>query len=182
MIDLGNNGTIETINEYMSEGHRVKPYDLTSAKDLNEALLVTVATYRDYWHYENTLVRLEDNFDESLEYSDTAAWFNLSLAPEDVDDLTQEGLAVLNAATVVFDRLTERAKKNCARIVKTILDAPPTTQKLVFGCVYKIEPGDMDARIGELFDMLGEVEYHHAMPKNRDAFLELMSEQWAALK
>lgn len=40
-------------------------------------------------------------------------------------------------------------------------------------------PRDMDARIEELFDMLGEVDYHHSMPDNRDAFLELMKEQWA---
>ena len=180
MFNKYNDEIMERINARLGAGHRVKPYDLTSAKDLKDALLVTVAAYRDYWHYRNSLIGLTDNYDESLEYCDTAAWLDLAQASEKVDGLTVEGFSVLYAATDVFDRLTERAKANCARIVKAVLSAPPATQNLVFGRAYKIESGDMDARIGELFDMLGEAEYHQSMPKNLEVFLEVMSEQWAA--
>lgn len=181
MIDKYSEEIMERINARLGAGHRVKPYDLTSAKDLKDALLVTVAAYRDYWHYRNSLIELTDNYDESLEYCDTAAWLDLEQTPAKVDDLTVEGFTALYAATDVFDRLTERAKANCAKIVKAILSAPPATQKLVFGQAYQIDPRDMDARIGKLFEMLGEAEYHQSMPDNLKVFLEVTEEQWAAL-
>lgn len=181
MFDKYNDEIMGRINARLGAGHRVKSYDLTSAKDLKDALLVTVAAYRDYWHYRNTLIGLTDNYDESLEYCDTAAWFDLAQASEKADDLTVEGFSVLYAATDVFDKLTERAKANCAKIVKAILSAPPATQNLVFDRAYRIEQGEMDARIDELFDMLGEADYHQSMPDNLAVFLEVMSEQWPAL-
>lgn len=169
---------MQRINARLGAGHRVKPYDLTSAADLKQALLVTVAAYRDYWNYKNTLIELEENYDESLEYCDTASWLDMGCAPEKADVLTVEGMTVLNAASDVFDKLTERAKRNCVKIVKAVLSAPPATQKTVFGHEYKIEPQGMDARIDELFDMLDETDYHHSMPENLNAFLEVMNEQW----
>lgn len=179
MFDNYSDEAMKRIDARLGAGHRVKPYDLTSAADLKQALLVTVAAYRDYWNYKNTLAGLEENYDESLEYCDTAAWLDLELAPEKADELIVDGMAVLNAATDVFDRLAERAKGNCAKIVKAVLTAPPSTQRLIFGCEYKIKPQDMDAKIDELFDMLGEAEYHQSMPENLNTFLEVMREQWS---
>ena len=80
----------------------------------------------------------------------------------------------------MFDKLTERAKTNCARIVKAILSAPPATQKLVFGRAYQMDPRDMDMRIEALFETLGEAEYHHSMPENLKVFLGVMEEVWDA--
>jgi len=144
-------------------------------------LLQTVAAYRDYWYFKSTLIGLVESFDESLEYCDTAVWFDLAQAPETGDDLTAEGVAVLDAAAAVFEKLTERAKINCAKIVKAALSAPPSTQSAMFGRAYRIAPKDMDARIDELFDMLGEADYHYSMPENLEVFLEVMKEQWSAL-
>lgn len=173
---------IRKINSILGAGHRVKPYDLTSAADLKESLLVTVAAYRDYQEYQDRLIGIEENFDESLEYCDTAAWLDLARGADEVDDLTIEGFSALIAATNVFGRLSERAKKNCTRVVKAVLSAPSATQKLVLGREYKIKPQDMGARIEELFEVLGEAEYHQAMPKNLEVFLEVMEEQWAAYR
>ena len=170
---------IEKINARLGTGHRVKPYDLTNVEDLKQALLVTVAAYRDYEYYKDSLVELSENYDESLEYCDTAAWLDLANAPDKVDDLIADGDAVLNAAADVFEKLSNRARKNCVRIVKAVLAAPPEVQKSVVGCAYNIKPKDAEAKIEELFEMLGEVEYHHAMPENLNAFLELMKEVWS---
>ena len=46
---------IARINARLGAGHRVKPYDLTKPDDLKQALLVTVAAYRDYRHYRESL-------------------------------------------------------------------------------------------------------------------------------
>jgi hypothetical protein len=171
---------INRINSILGAGHRVKPYDLTSAKDLKDALLATVAAYRDYRHYTESLAGIAEDYDESLEYCETTAWLDLSQKPENVDALTVEGFAALGAAADVFEKLTERAEKNCATVVKAALSAPPATQKAVLGRAYKIAPKDMDAKIAELFEMLGEAEYHKAMPDNLKTFLEVMEEVWTA--
>jgi len=170
---------IEKINARLGTGHRVKPYDLTNVEDLKQALLVTVAAYRDYVYYRDSLIELSESYDESLEYCDTAAWLDLANAPDKADALIADGDAALNAASDIFEMLSVRAKKNCATVVKAILAAPPEAQNSVFGCAYNIKPKAADAKIEELFEMLGEVEYHHAMPENLNTFLELMKEVWS---
>jgi len=171
---------IQKINLVLGAGHRVKPYDLTSAQDLKEALLVTVGAYRDYCEYTGRLIDLEENFDESLEYCDTAAWLDLARGSGQADELTVEGFAALLAAVDAFNKLSERAKENCAKIVKAVLSAPAATQKIVLGCEYKIEEPNMDARIAELFEALGEAEYYTSLPQNLEIFLDTAKEQWAA--
>ena len=37
----------------------------------------------------------------------------------------------------------------------------------------------MDVKIEGLFEILGEVDYHHSIPENLAAFLKLMDELWA---
>ena len=64
-------------------------------------------------------------------------------------------------------------------LLKAVLYSPPTTQKAVLGCAYKIKQQEMDGLIEGLFDIIGETDYHHPMHENRDAFLELLKEQWA---
>jgi len=169
---------IKKINERLGAGHRVKPYDMTDPDDLKQALLTAVAAYRDYNHYREALIGLEENYDESLEYCDTTAWLDMETAPGRVDSLTADGYASLYAAADVFEKLTERARENCVKIIKTVLSETPETQNHVFGCVYDIEPKDMDARISELFEMLEETEYHQSMPDNLEAVLKLMYEHW----
>lgn len=180
MFGIYSDGAIKRVNELLGKGHRAKPYDLADAGDLNQALLVAVAAYRDYWHYRDALILLEDDYDESIEYCDTAAWLTMSAMPDKVDSLTVDGYAALNAAVDVFDKLTERAMKSCAIVVKAALSAPPAVQMSVLGRVYKIRARDMDARINELLETLSEVEYHKAMPDNLAAFLKLMEGMWAA--
>jgi hypothetical protein len=171
---------IRKINSIMGAGHRVRPYDLSNAADLKEALLVTVAAYRDYQENQDRLAGLEEDFDESLEYCDIAVWLDLAHGEDEIDSLTVEGFSSLIAAADAFGRLEERARKNCARIVKAILTASPATQRNVLGCAYKIEPQEIDEKTEALFEMLQEAEYHQAMPDNLEVFLEIMKEQWAA--
>ena len=157
---------------------RGKGNDLTKPEDLKHALTLAVAAWRDYCHYSGTLSVLIESFDESVEHYDTASWFNMSLSPGKVDELTTEGMDALNTASVAFDKLSDRAKDQCVMILKKALDASPETQKVVLGKTYRGEQSELDARIEELFDALLEADYHHAIPENYDEFLLVMDEVW----
>ena len=179
LFDKENLRIIKTINAGMGTRHRDKPYDLNNTDDLKQALLLTTAAYRDYWHYWVTLETINENFDESLENYDTATWFNIGNAPGKADELSLKAAAALNKARLAFDELKERAKKNCALIIKAVLSTPPTAQKNVLGRSYEIKPEEIDDRIDELLDELDESPYHYEMPKNRDALLKLMKGKWS---
>jgi hypothetical protein len=150
----------------------------SGAADLKEALLLTVAACRDYRRYASTLGGLLEDFDESLEVYDPNTWF--FRGTEKADELATECYTALGAASRKLDDLENRAAKSCAGIVKTVLTAPPATQKLVLGRAYEIKPEETDERIGELLELLGEAEYHQAMQENLAAFLKLMEEEWSA--
>ena len=179
LFDKENLRIIKTINAGMGTRHRDKPYDLNNTDDLKQALLLTIAAYRDYWHYWVTLESINENFDESLEYYDTATWFSLGNAPGKADELSLTAAATLNKARHAFEGLAERAKENCALIIKAALSTPPTTQKDVLGRSYEFKPDEIDDRIDELLGELDEKPYHYEMPKNRDALLKLMKEKWS---
>jgi hypothetical protein len=153
----------------------------SSPSDLQEALLLTVAAFRDYQHYEITLQNLGEDFDETVEYCDPATWFSwLDSEAGKPDTLTTRCAAGLDIASENFAKLAERAQKNCAAVLKAILSAPPAAQKTVLGRAYKIKAEAADAKIEELLNMLHETEYHQSMPDNLDAFLAFLCEQWGA--
>ena len=179
MFDKEDNENIRRFNAFSGMKHRNKPYDLNSAADLTDALLLAVAAYRDYWYYQITLDNLVESYDESLEYYDTASWINLGLAPDKVDDLAYDGVSALDEALRTFESITERAKEKCILIITAILSTPPATQEAVLGRAYKIDPDEMDEKIEALLDALDETEYHYPMEENRDALLALMKVHWA---
>jgi hypothetical protein len=162
------------LNRNLGGGHRVKPYDLSSANDLSQALLTSVAAFRDYTHYRDTLMTIGEDYDETLEYCDTAAWLDLSMAPGRVDELIAEGEDALASAAEVFSMIADRAKDNCANVVKAALSAHPFIQKTVLGRSYNIKPEEMDEKISDLLEFFQEDEYCYAMPDNLKAFLKLM--------
>jgi hypothetical protein len=180
MLSKYTEDVVDRINARFGAGHRVKPYNLKNADDLKQALLVSVAAYRDYKNYRDELIGISDSFDESIEYCDTATWLDLENAPDEADELVTQGFASLAASIASFDALTERAKANLTKTIKAVLSAPSAVQIAVFGHEYRIAPKEIDTRINGLFIMLDETEYYQAMPENLNVFLHLMQEQWAA--
>ena len=182
MFDKENRENVKKMNLILNTQHRTRPYDMNNTVDLEEALLLAIAAYRDYWYYTITLNELFENFDESIEHYDPASWLNMPQNPKKADDLITGCADSLDVTAGMFDILADRSKEHCATIIKAVLSAPKEAQKAVFGRIYKIEPHEIDAKIEELFDSLAEVEYHHNMQKNRDALLEVMEEQWPAIE
>ena len=146
----------------------------SSATDLKNALTLSVAAYRDYWHYQNVLWQLDENFDESLEEYDPDTWF--FRGTEKADILAMECVESLQIASTNFGRIKERAKENLELVIKAVLSAPLTVQKSVLGKAYEIKADETDTKLEELFDILDETEYKHAIPDNLDIFLKIMDE------
>ena len=70
------------------------------------------------------LYGLNEDFDESLEEYDPDTWF--FKGTEKADILATECVATLDAATMCFRRMEERAKNNLVLVIIAILSAPPT--------------------------------------------------------
>ena len=177
-FDSVNRRIIKTMNKHMGTAHRIMPYDMNNPSDLQHALTMAVAAYRDYQHYERTLYKLDEDFDESLEDYDTMSWFNLTLSPEKSDPLAIECLDALSVAAHTLGKMTARAKDHFDKILKIILSSSPETQSKVLGRAYNIKPGDLDKRVADLFDLLDETEYQYKIPENFETLLKLMSEEW----
>ena len=180
MFDKETRKAVELANARLGTDHRIKPYDLNNAADLKHALPLAVGAYRDYRHYADVLLELGESFDESLEHFDIASWLNMGT--EKADTLSDDCAGSLNAAHEFFDDLMERAKENFAIILKAVISAPPSTQKSVLGRAYKINPKELDERINGLIEALNDVEYHHPIPDNFDAFIKLIGEEWGVFE
>ena len=180
MFDKEDAANTRRLNEVLGTDHRSKPYDMNKAEDLQHALTMTVAAYRDYTHYSLTLDGLADDFDESVEHFATASWINMTLNPDKVDKQIVKCVTSLNKASGCFRDLADRAKENFVFFLRAVLATPPATQKAVLGQAYKIEPEEWSERMEELFEDFIEVEYKPSIPDNWNAFLELLKAQWAA--
>jgi hypothetical protein len=181
MYENDNAKYIEILNYYLGMEHRTEPFDLTKTDDLKRALKFAVAAYRDYSHYEHILDSVIELFDESLEHFDTASWVNMSLTPDNVDNLTMECSASLADASYNFCELVERTEENLSIILKVILTASDAVQRDILGNVYSITPDVVDEWICDLFDILDEVEYKYAIDDNLNDFLEVLNTEWKEL-
>jgi hypothetical protein len=175
MFDRETIEAVKAVNAGLGTKHRTKPYDLNNAEDMKQALELAVAAYRDYWHYAQVLGGLGDDFDESLENYDTAAW--LGLKPEQTDLLSDNCADAIETAWRLFDELKNRAREHFAQMLKAVLTSDHISRK-VFGKAYKIEPGEIDGHIEGVIDSLDESEYFHPIPENYKLLLQRADELW----
>lgn len=126
----------------------------------------------DYNHYWLELETLSENMDESLEYYDPATWINMTLNPEKIDVLVTEAIASLGETADLFSRLSKRAEKNLAGVLKIMLSLPKEIQLTVLGEYYNIGAAKLDKVVSELLDDDSELDYHYNMEDNRDEFLK----------
>ena len=170
---------IELMNTHMGTNHRSKPYNLTKAADLVQALTLAVAAYRDYWYYETTLDNIIGDFDESLEHYDPASWFYMGNAPEKADSLAMDCASALSTAISKFGEIADRARNNLELILKVVLTAPTDTQNEVLGCAYNIGAEEIEEKLEDLFEALDDAEYHTPIPDNFDTFLKVLKKEWS---
>jgi hypothetical protein len=181
MVDRESAEFIEVMNKFLGTNHRTKPYNLTDDDDLKQALKLAVAACRDYKHYADVLSKVVEDFDESMEHFDIVTWANKSRAPEKADALVIQCAESLAVASESFYELSERAEMDLSLLLKVIMTAQDATQIDVLGKVYDIKPDEIDARLGELFEMLYESEYHHSIDDNHAGFLRLINNDWSCL-
>jgi hypothetical protein len=180
LFDKEKRKNIEKLNERMGTKHRSYPYDMNNPVDVEQALATAVAAYRDYWHYEVSLIKMTDDFDESLECLDTATWLDMGKANGEPDALSEECLDMLNQTSALFGQLAERAKEKLISIMTAALSLPPDAQKKVFGKAYAIKQAEVDRVFDDFFDMFGEVKYSYSIDGSFADFLKLIEEEWAA--
>ncbi len=102
---------LEIMNAGMGMEHRAKPYDFKNADDLNEAFKFSVCEFLDYKHYWSILSKLDENFDESIEYYDPVNWMNMSIG-ENVDDkLLIKAIKSISDSEKVFYKLFQKIKR-----------------------------------------------------------------------
>lgn len=179
MFDRENAEHIEKFNAHTGMKHRSTPYDLTNPADLKQAFRLTVAACMDYRDYRRTMEQVYENFDESIEYYDTASWINMGYDPEKADTLSMEALGALSETSDLFGQLAERADRSCTVILKAILASPPDVQREVWGRAYSFPPEEVDHRIAGLFEEIDEAETHYEMEKNLTEFLSVMAAVWS---
>ena len=179
MLDEESAAFIEMMNTYMGTQHRIDPYNLASGADLKNALKMAVAEYRDYQHYGSVLYKLIEDFDESLEHFDTATWVNMGRMPEKTDELAMVCAESLSIASENFREIVKRAEERLSLILKVAVTSPDAVQKEVFGNAYTISPDEIDERLEYLYEVMLEITYHHSIPENIEAFLEVLNEVWS---
>ena len=179
MLDKKSAEAIELLNYFSDMEHRTQPYDLTKIEDLKHALMMAVAAYCDYSHYNGILNELIELYDESLEHYDTATWINMIRASAKTDSLAVKCATSLSKASNNFSELSKRARENLSVILKVVMTAPDAIQLDLLGRVYDISPDDIDERLDDLFLYHIETdEYQYVIEDSFTAFLKIMNE-WA---
>jgi len=181
MIDNESARRIEILNTYLGMNHRTEPYDLIDTSELKDALKMAVAAYCDYAHYNSTLYRLVEWFDESLEHFDTVTWVNMVDAPGKTDNLAMMCVSSLYNASNNFSELADRAEEKLSTLLKVVMTAPDAVQLELLGQVYDINADEIDSRLEGLFYYHTEAtEYQYAIDDSFDVFLNALRE-WSEL-
>jgi HD-GYP domain-containing protein (c-di-GMP phosphodiesterase class II) len=178
MFDYDSARHIKILNKYLGMEHRIEKHNLMETSELKAALEYAVAAYLDYDHYRNTLGSLVENFDESVEYFDTATWVNMTRANENADDLVMDCVNSLSETHDYFDDLAEQAEMHLSSMLKITLTAPTAAQLEILGKSFDIAPSDIDNWLEGLFVALTYVNHHHSIPDNYNEFLAVINAGW----
>ncbi|MPW26124.1 hypothetical protein GC105_10005 [Alkalibaculum sp. M08DMB] len=132
-FDKENVEKINFLNQALGMSHRTKPIDLNNVDDLKEAFMLSVGEYFDYSEYWGTIVEIDEQFDESIEYYDPATWMNLTTDIEKADDLIVEAISSLADTSNVLKELVNRAETKLKKILEIILNSDDCFQDVILG-------------------------------------------------
>lgn len=94
-----------------------------------ESLKYKSCAFLDYTSYYNQLSDLVEEYDESLEYYDTATWINLTVNDQKVDKLSYKAYKALIKTEEVFNDLVNSSEKECTEALKIVLKSDGKLQK-----------------------------------------------------
>jgi len=163
---------IKILNDYLGMQHRHKPMDLNNAKDLCEHLKYKSCAFLDYTNYYGELNNLLEKYDESMEYYDTASWFNLPQDTGEVDGLLKESYMALSHAENMFDELSNRAMQECEEVLIIVLKAKKDLQKYILGVEYSLRQETLKKVIEAVFEDPEQIEYHYNMEDTFESFIK----------
>lgn len=162
--------TIERLNGLLGMSHRSKPYDFTNIDDLREAFAMTVAEHIDYLKYSMTILDVEENFDESLEYFDPVTWTSLHDSNVEGDELALNVLFYLREAGNYLSDISDRSEEKCKELLEMILSMSPEIREAVLGKKYIFN----EEAIESVFEDCYEIKDTYNVDKSRDAFIEIL--------
>jgi len=167
---------IKILNENLGMKHRHKPMDFNNAEDLCEYLKFKSCAFLDYLNYYGELNNLLERYDESIEYYDTATWFNLTVDTKKADKLLLESYAALSQAENVFYKLSDKAEKECREALTIVLKSKKSLQKSLLGFEYDLNDEIIKKIINGVFEEPEGIEYHYNMESSFENFTQHVNE------
>jgi hypothetical protein len=110
--------------------------------------------------FEGELFQLEEDYDESVKYYDTATWINFTENPERADLLSKKTLIGIRYAASRMEDASNIAFDNLTRLLKKALSSSQRMQKRIFGRAYTLSKAEMKGFIEhELEDQFLEEDF-----------------------
>jgi len=166
---------IKQLNEIMGTNYRTKPYNIKNTDDLIEMIEMITAEYVDMAHYWSVLVNIDENFDESLEVFNPAAWVNIGLKGTTYSDIIDEAISSLRHTTNLFGDIMDESEKRCIEIWKFILKNPvEKVHKYFFDELVNYSDEIIDRALSEdyIFEIFAGINYDGIVENSAKMFSE----------
>lgn len=132
------------------------PHDLDNPDELQDALLTAIGSYMAHFSCWARQAALLEDYDETLEDSDFAAWIRRGRDQEGSETLAAEVLASLSESEALLSQASDHARETLSLLLKVVFTSPPDIQTMVWGETYAVPAREMDEMLAGLFDELAE--------------------------
>jgi hypothetical protein len=110
--------------------------------------------------FEGELYQLEEDFDESVKYYDTATWINFTANPDKADLLSKKAINGIRHAAGRMEDASNIAFDNLTKLLKRALGSSQRMQNRIFGRAYSLSKAEMKEFIDhELDDQFLEEDF-----------------------
>lgn len=158
---------IEILNASSGLAHRVTPYDFKKDEDIIEATTMATAEYVDYAYYWSQINDVLENFDESLEYFDTASWINIALNGAAYDKLSDLAYKSLHKTEDYFSKLLDQAEEKCINMWRIVFfNSNAKVIKHFFGKSIKFDAEVIESIFEDFYEVVSETRYAYSIEAN----------------
>ncbi len=152
------------------------PRELSNPFELKDVLSKAICAYMEQYRLWARQNMLHEDYDETLEECDFAAWL---LRGHDLDGaatLSAEILESLEQSEDLLYKGSLHAREILVLVLKCAITSPPDIQTMVLGNVYDIPGEEMDAVFAGLFEELIECGHDSGEQGDVPFFLGFMKE------
>lgn len=166
---------IEILNAYSGLSHRVAPYDFKKDEDIIEATTMATAEYVDYAYYWGQINDVLENFDESLEYFDTASWINIGLKGTANDKLSDLAYKSLDKTEGYFSKLLNQAEEKCVHMWRIVFfNSNAKVIKHFFGKSVRFDAEIIESIFEDFYEVVNETKYAYSIEANVKNFCKTL--------